>query len=140
MSISLTILYISAFSAFRAYEVGGAEIGVSENLFSGATPIFATTGLCLKVASCCSEGVTDRPNIGIWSVGHFVSWLVFGGHCSFILWPDSCETNAVLLKKANLIDFLACFYYLCHALCARVWESVGPILCVICGIISITDW
>ena len=45
MSIFYTILYISAFSAFRAYEVGGAEIGVTENLFSGATPIFASTAL-----------------------------------------------------------------------------------------------
>ena len=45
MSIFYTILYISAFSAFRAYEVGVTRKGLPASLFAKASPFIVTTAL-----------------------------------------------------------------------------------------------
>ena len=45
MSIFYTILYISHFSGFRAYEVGVTRKGLPENVFSKASPFIVTTAL-----------------------------------------------------------------------------------------------
>ncbi len=45
MSIFIIILYISAFSAFRAYEVGVTRKGLPASLFAKASPFVVTTAL-----------------------------------------------------------------------------------------------
>ena len=45
MSIFIIILYISSFSAFRAYEVGVTRKGLPASLFAKASPFVVTTAL-----------------------------------------------------------------------------------------------
>ena len=56
MSIFYTILYISAFSALRAYEVGVTRKGLPASLFAKASPFVVTTALL-------SEGRSILPDL-----------------------------------------------------------------------------
>ena len=67
MSIFYTILYIRAFSAFRAYEVGVTIKGLPASLFAKASPFIVTTALLSK--SRADYIIPPIPPAGICGIG-----------------------------------------------------------------------